>query len=129
MARWKQSRVDWKGFAEEVDHILKENDPYQILAVRVANFLAALILVGERVVGKKKPKRKNRVWMNAHIRAIIRKSNKLHKNIYAKRGGGKAACQEVTHAMSEAKTSSWNKILASPLPDQALPRSGPLSGC
>ena len=83
-------------FVEEVDRILKENDPSPILAVRVANFVAAFKLAGERVVGKTKPKKRNRVWMNAHIRAIIRKRNKLRKHFGTKREEWKAACQEVT---------------------------------
>ena len=56
--------------------------------------MAALKLAGKRVVGKTKPKRKNRVWMNAHIRAIIRKRNKLRIDIDAKEEEWKAACQE-----------------------------------
>ena len=82
-ARCKQSGVDWKAFEEKADRILKKNDPSQILAVRVANFVAALKLAGERLVGKTKPKGQNRVWMNAHVRAIIRKRNKLRKDIGA----------------------------------------------
>ena len=117
-ARWKQSRVDWEAFAEEVDRILKENDPSPIIAVPIAKFMAALKLAGERVVDTTKPKRQNRVWVNAHVRAIIRKRNKLCKDIGTKRKERKATCQEATKATIEAKISSWNELLASSLPDQ-----------
>ena len=89
-------------FVEEVDRILKENDPSPILAVRVANFVAAFKLAGERVVGKTKPKRKNRVWMDTHLHAIIRKRNRLRKDIGANQEEWKAACQEVMEAIIEA---------------------------
>ena len=80
--------------------------------------MAALKLAGERVVGKIKPKRKNRVWMNAHVRVIIRKCNRLRKGIGANREEWKAACQEVTEAIIETKASSWNNLLDSALLDQ-----------
>ena len=56
--------------------------------------------------------------MYTHVRAIIRKRNRLRKDIGANLEEWKAACQEVTEEIIEAKASSWNELLASALHDQ-----------
>ena len=56
--------------------------------------------------------------MNARVRAIIRKRNRLYKDIGAYQEEWKVVNQEVTEAIIEAKASSLNDLLASALPDQ-----------
>ena len=126
-AKSKQSGVDCTAFAAEVDRTLRESDPSPILAVRVANFVAALKLAVKRVVGKTKPERKNRVQINVHVRAIIRKRNRLSKDIGVKREEWKAACQEVTEAIIEATQVAGTNSLPALFSTKTLPRSGPLS--
>ena len=80
-----------------LDSPLKQNQSFQILDVRVANFVALLKLKEAQASGKGVDDRS----------AKIRKCNKLCKDINTKGEEWMAACQEVTEAICEAKASSW----------------------
>ena len=123
-ARWKTKGVDMNLWAAEVDRMLeeqtklKEQDTSAYIASRVANFVECLTTSAEKIIGKVKPKKSRKHWMNPHVRAKVRKRNLLRKEISTKREEWRTACKEANDAILEAKKQSWNELLSSALPDQ-----------
>ena len=111
-------------WAAEVDRMLeeqtklKEQDTSAYIASRVANFVECLTTSAEKIIGKVKPKKSRKHWMNPHVRAKVRKRNLLRKEISTKREEWRTACKEANDTILEAKKQSWNELLSSALPDQ-----------
>ena len=100
-ARRKTKGVDMNLWAVEVDRMLeeqkklKEQDTSVYIASCVANFVECLATSAERVIGKVKPQKLRKHWMNPHVRAKVKKRNLLRKDMSTKREEWLAACKAV----------------------------------
>ena len=105
-ARWKKNDVNWKAFAEEVESNMKQTDPNKSLKVRVAEFTATLIAAGYNHIGKTMPKR-SKVYMSPAIRTLVKKRNRLRRNVKEHREEWIAAVEETRDAIVESQRERW----------------------
>ena len=80
------------------------------LSLRVSRFNEILISAATTHVGKSKPSKKSKPWMNPHVRAKIRNRNRLRQTVHQNHQEWIGACREATEAINEAKTESWKTL-------------------
>ena len=81
------------------------------LSLRVSRFNEILISAATTHVGKSKPSKRSKPWMNPHVRAKIRTRNRLRRTIHQNRQEWIDACLEAAEAINEAKSESWKDLL------------------
>ena len=103
-ARWRRNGINWSSFTNEVELKMRNlpNDPN--LSLRVSRFNDIVISAATTHVGKYKPSKKSKPWINPHVRANIRDRNRLHQMILQNRQEWIDTCREANKAVDEAKT-------------------------
>ena len=87
------------------------NPPHEPnLSLQVSRFNDILISAATTHVGKTKPMKRSKPWMIPHVRAKIRKTNRLRQTIHQDCQEWIDACCEATKAINEAKTESWKNL-------------------
>ena len=81
------------------------------LSLRISRFNEILISAATTHVGKSKPSKKSKPWMNPHVRAKICNRNRLRQTVHQNRQEWKDACRESTEVINKAKTESWKNLL------------------
>ena len=103
-------------WAAEVDRMLeeqeklKEQDTSAYITSCVANFVECSTTSAEKVIGKVKPKKSRKHWLNPHVRAKVRKRNLLRKDISIKKEEWLAACKEANEAIMESKKTKLERV-------------------
>ena len=103
-ARWHRNGVDWSSFTNEVESKMANLPNEPNLSLRVLRFNEILISAATTPVGKPKPSKKSKPWINPHVPAKIRNWNRVHKTVHQNRQEWIDACREANEAINEAKT-------------------------
>jgi len=98
-------------FQEAVETSIEQLEHKDSLKDRAATFTSILTEAASTHVGKVKPGRRSKTWMNPAIRTAIRKRNRLRRQISTKREEWLASCREVNEAVRDSKTESWRNLL------------------
>ena len=117
-AKWKSKGVDWQAFTEEVENNITDLEAARLqpLKVRISNFNKAILDAAKLKVGKTKPSRNSKPWMNRTVREKIAERNKLRKKVRTHRQEWLTACREVKEEIAKAKEESWREFLEESLP-------------
>ena len=102
IGRTKTNHIEIK-----MSNLLNEPNLY----LRASRFNDILISTATTHVGKSKPSRRSKSWMTPHVRAKIRKRNRLRQTIHQNRQEWIDACREATEVINDAKTESWKNLL------------------
>ena len=81
------------------------------LSFRVSHFNNILISAATTHVGKCKPSKRSKPWMNPHVSAKIHIRNRLLKTIPQNRQQWIDACYEANKSINKAKKESWKNLL------------------
>ena len=81
------------------------------LSFRVSHFNNILISAATTHVGKCKPSKRSKPWMNPHVSAKIHIRNRLLKTIHQNRQQWIDACYEANKSINKAKKESWKNLL------------------
>ena len=111
--RWRFKDVDWKKFQEAVEESVQQLDPAISIKTRVEQFIKLLTDTANTHVGKVKPGKRTKTWMNPSIRTAIRKRNRLRRNLKTKeqRQEWLTSCKDVNDAIQDSKRESWRSLL------------------
>ena len=101
-SRWKSKNIDWAAFSQSVEEKIHTDREFKSLTERVAVFNEIIVEAGNKFVGKTKPS-KTKFAMNPKVRALVRKRNRLRKEVATKRTEWLEAAQEAREARREAK--------------------------
>jgi endonuclease/exonuclease/phosphatase family metal-dependent hydrolase len=115
-AKWKFKNVDWKKFAEETDNILPTINSDNIVDHWKA-LNQALNDAGNKHVGRVKVGKNTKSWMNPHVRAAIKRRNKLRRKLRTHRDEWREAWKTAQNAIREAKEDAWKESLESVITD------------
>ena len=103
--RWKSKNVDWAAFRQAVEDNIVPDREFTSLSERVAVFNEILIEAGNKHVGKTKPSR-TKFAMNPKVKALVKKRNRLRKEVATKRKEWLEAAEEARIARRAAKEES-----------------------
>lgn len=83
------------------------------LKYRSARFQEILTTAASHHIGKSKPGKKHKCWMNPTIRTAIKKRNRLRRDLSTeeKRKEWIEMCKEVSDMTQEARTEAWKDLL------------------
>ena len=77
--RWKRTGVDWPKWSEAVESLCQSEPPKDTPAERLVRLTDIWISAANEHVGKTKPGKSNRTWLNADARDAIQDRNKKRK--------------------------------------------------
>ena len=103
--------MDWSCFANDVESKMTNLPHEPNLSLRVSRFNEILISAATTHVGKSKPSKRSKPWMNPHVRAKIRTRSRLRRTIHQNRQEWIDACREAAEAINEAKSESCKNLL------------------
>ena len=109
-ARWRRNGVDWSSFTKEVESKMANLSNKPNLSLPVSRFNEILISAATTHVGKSKPSKKSKLWMNPHVQAKIRNRNRLRQTVHQNHQEWIDASREATEVINEAKTESWKTL-------------------
>ena len=108
--KWKAKNVDYGAFREEV----KSHFPYDHSHLsnygRAAVFGDILVEAGKAHVGKTKPS-KTKFASNPKVKALVKKRNRLRKQVATRRTEWIEARKEARDAREEAKVEAWAEFV------------------
>ena len=108
--RWKTKSVDYKAFREEVESHFPYDHSHLSCHGRAAVFGDILVEAGKAHVGKTKPS-KTKFAMNPTVRTLVKKRNRLRKEVATRRDEWIAARQEVREERERAKVEAWSDFV------------------
>tara|TARA_B110001454_G_scaffold192176_1_gene192306 strand:+ start:1042 stop:4992 length:3951 start_codon:yes stop_codon:yes gene_type:complete len=111
-ARWKSKNVDWAAFRQAVEDAINTAREFKSLSEQVAVFNDILIEAGNKFVGKTKPAR-TKFAMNPKVKALVKKRNRLRKEVATRRKEWLDAAEEARLARKEAKQEAWTEFVES----------------
>ena len=110
--RWKYNGVDWSKFTEEVESKMSNLDPASNLIIRVKRFNRILYETATTHVGFTKPrKKKENLWITPTVRGLIKKRNRLRRDMKNKKREWQEACAETNEAIRKAKGECWREVV------------------
>ena len=77
--RWKRTDVDWHEWAEDVDKMCQSKPSVHKPTDRLTRLTNIMIEAANRHIGKTKPGKSNRSWLNAEAREAIKDRNRKRK--------------------------------------------------
>ena len=84
-AQWRRIGMDWSCFTNEIESKMTNLPHEPNLSVRVSCFNEILISSATTHVGKSKPSKKSKPWMNPHVWAKMHTQNRLRRTIHQNR--------------------------------------------
>ena len=107
--RWSRKKADWAAYREEVENNL-HNVSDSSMTNMVRSFTNIMIEAGKKHVGKTKPT-KSKFAMNPKVKALVKKRNRLRKEVSTKRVEWIQAARDVREAREEAKVEAWSEFV------------------
>ena len=97
--------MDWKKFQEAVEDYVQLLDSAVSIKTRVEQFIKLLTDAANTHVGKVKPGKRTKTWMNPNICTAIRKRNRLRRNLKSKeqRREWLTSCKDANDAIQDSK--------------------------
>ena len=115
-ARWKRNGVEWPKFTEAVEGSMADLQAAPNLITRVKRFNRLLYEAAEIHVGSTKPrKKKQNLWMTPTVRGLIKKRNRLRRDLKNNKKEWLEACAEANEAIRNAKAESWKEVVGEAL--------------
>ena len=111
--RWRCNGSDWSSFTNEVESRLQQILEEPNMSIRIACFNNILTSVASFHIGKTKPSKKLKLWINPHDRPKIPNRNQFHQTIHQNQQEWTEACQEENGTINEAKANSCKDLLHS----------------
>ena len=111
-ARWKRNNVKWELFTEAVEEDMKDLVPEDDLTKKILRFMDILYEAGMKHVGKSKPRKKLRnIWISPTVRGLIKKRNRLRRDLKNSKQEWLQACRDTNEAIRESKQECWREVV------------------
>jgi len=108
--KWKAKNVDYEAFREEVESHFPYDHSHLSNYGRAAVFGDILVEAGKAHVGKTKPS-KTKFASNPKVKALVKKRNRLRKQVATRRTEWIEARKEARDAREEAKVEAWAEFV------------------
>ena len=112
-AWWCCNGIHWSSFIKEIESQMQQLLEECNISIRISRFSNIIKSSASLHVGRPKPSKKSKPWINPPVWRKICQHNRLHRTIHQNRQECINACWEANVAINEAKDNSWMDLLHS----------------
>ena len=112
-ARCRCNGIDWSSYTNKIGSRMQQLPEEPNISIRISRFNNIPKSSASLHVGRTKPSKKTKPWINPHVRAKICHHNHFPHTIHQNRQEWIDACREANVAINETKAKSWKDLLHS----------------